>query len=329
VTPPPAPKPIVLAPVGPPIPLQRPVVAAAPSSPAASTVKLKSDAFPQRKTRPAPVEDIYATPAAFEAPVNDRPVIPWKLAGGVLGVLILGAIGARALLFGGSDATPPRTTGDTPPAVAAPASTAAPKTGKIEIATQPPGAKVFLNGKPVGESPLSLDVAAGRHTLTLSAASGSVRRTVRVEAGKSVTVDVPIFSGWVDVAAPIILEVFENGKSIGNTEQNRLLLKPGQHELTFTNRDLDYSSTHVVEIEPGEARTITIDPRGTVNLNATPWAEVWVDGKKVGETPLANLQLPLGTHDVVFKHPQFGERKMTTTIRANAPVALSVDMSKQ
>ena len=127
---------------------------------------------------------------------------------------------------------------------------------------------------------------------------------------------------------PIVFDVSEDGKPIGTTEQNRLLLRPGRHELTFSNRDLDYSSTHTIDVEPGEAKTLTLDPRGTANLNASPWAEVWIDGKKVGETPLANLQVLLGTHEVVFKHPQFGERRLTTTIRANAPVALSVDMSK-
>jgi hypothetical protein len=45
--------------------------------------------------------------------------------------------------------------------------------------------------------------------------------------------------------------------------------------------------------------------------------------------PLANLKLPLGTHEVVFKNPQFGERSRPTTTRANAPIAVSVDMSKQ
>lgn len=329
VTPPPAPKPIVVAPVAPPIPLQRPP-APASSAPQPSTVKLKADSFaPPKKARPEPAEDIYSSRAPLEPPIKEGAGIPWKLAGGVLALLVVGAIGARTFLFGGADAPPARSTVDVPAPVVAPIPAAAPKVGKIQIETQPPGAKVFLNGKPAGESPMSLEVPAGRHTLTLASASGSVRRTVRVEAGKTVTLDVPIFSGWVDVAAPIIFEVFEDGKSIGTTEQNRLLLKPGRHELTFTNRDLDYTSTHVVEVEPGEAKTLTIDPRGSVNLNATPWAEVWVNGKKVGETPLANLQLPLGTHEIVFKHPQFGERRMTTTIRANAPVALSIDMSKQ
>ena len=152
---------------------------------------------------------------------------------------------------------------------------------------------------------------------------------MRVETGKTVTIDVPIFSGWVDVNAPIILDVSEEGKSLGTTEQNRLLLAPGRHVLTFSNRDLDYTLVRTVDVEPGEVKTLTIEPRGVANFNASPWAEVWVNGKKIGETPLANLELPLGTHEVVFKHPQFGERRMTTTLRANAPVALSVDMSKE
>ena len=58
-----------------------------------------------------------------------------------------------------------------------------------------------------------------------------------------------------------------------------------------------------------------------------PWAEVWMDGKKLGETRLA-YQLPLGTHEVVFKLPRFGERRVTTTVRANATSSVSVQMGK-
>jgi hypothetical protein len=65
-----------------------------------------------------------------------------------------------------------------------------------------------------------------------------------------------------------------------------------------------------------------------MNLNAVPWAEVWVDGQKKGETPIANLSVPLGTRDVVFKHPEFGERKMSATVNAKTPTVLSVDFSK-
>jgi hypothetical protein len=313
----------------PPIPVQRPAITPAPQP--AAPLKLKTDApfgSPPKRPRPDPVEDLYsARPVHPEEP--ESAAFPWKIASAVVVVLMIVVIvGGRWYLHSRAADTKPPVAVDEPPApVAAPA--ISPKMGRVQVETQPAGARVVLDGKPVGESPLKLDVPAGRHVLTLASASGSVRKTIRVEAGKTVTVDVPIFSGWVDVNAPIILDVSEDGKSIGTTEQNRLLLSPGRHVLTFSNRDLDYTLTQTVEVEPGEVERITIDPKGTANLNATPWAEVWVNGKKIGETPLANLQLPLGTHEVVFKHPQFGERRMTTTIRANAPVALSVDMSKQ
>jgi hypothetical protein len=151
---------------------------------------------------------------------------------------------------------------------------------------------------------------------------------VRVEAGRTQKVDVPIYSGWVGIFAPIVLDVATRGQSIGTTEEARLMLPPGRHELTLSNKELGYSTVQTVEIEPGEVRSLTLDPRGSVNVNAIPWAEVWIDGRKVGDTPIANLQLPLGIRDIVFKHPQFGERRTTVTVKANPPAAITVDMGK-
>ena len=55
-------------------------------------------------------------------------------------------------------------------------------------------------------------------------------------------------------------------------------------------------------------------PNGTVNLNASPWAEVWIDGQRVGETPIGNLSVPIGPHEVVFRHPQFGEKRHAISV---------------
>ncbi len=74
---------------------------------------------------------------------------------------------------------------------------------------------------------------------------------------------------------------------------------------------------------------MTVTPRGTANFNAVPWAEVWMDGQKLGETPIAKYQLPLGLREFTFKHPQYGERSITTTIRGSTPAAVSVDFTKQ
>jgi PEGA domain len=202
-------------------------------------------------------------------------------------------------------------------------------TGRLEVETQPAGARILLDGKPAGESPVALDgIAAGRHTVTFVTLSGSVKRAVRIEAGRTTRLDVPIFSGWVGIYAPFVLDVVEGGHVIGTTEEPRILLSPGKHDLTLVNRELGYTSAQTVEIEPGEVKSISIDPRGHVNLNASPWAEVWIDGRKVGDTPIANLQLPLGVREVTFRHPQFGERRVTVTVKGNAAAAISIDMSK-
>jgi hypothetical protein len=121
--------------------------------------------------------------------------------------------------------------------------------------------------------------------------------------------------------------VSEGNKGLGSTEQGRILLSPGRHVLTVTNRQYGYSSTHEVEIGAGEETPLNLTPTGRVNLNAVPWAEVWMDGTRVGETPIANLEVPLGTREFVFKHPQHGERRVTTTISAT-PAAVSVDFTK-
>jgi serine/threonine-protein kinase len=67
-------------------------------------------------------------------------------------------------------------------------------------------------------------------------------------------------------------------------------------------------------------------PDGRVSLNALPWAEVLIDGRPVGTTPLANLAVPIGHHEVVFRHPQFGERKQNLTVTATTPARIGINL---
>jgi hypothetical protein len=83
----------------------------------------------------------------------------------------------------------------------------------------------------------------------------------------------------------------------------------------------------VIVVMPGKVAQIALElPMGVVNLNATPWAEVWIDGRRVGETPIGNLNVAIGPHEVVFKNPQFGEKHHPISVTVGAPVRLSVDM---
>ena len=224
--------------------------------------------------------------------------------------------------------------GGTEPVAEVPAASAAAPvpasttTGGLVVDSQPSGAKVTVDGNEVGMTPLTLDaLKAGRHQVTITSGAAIVQRSVRIEPGKQATINVPVFSGWVAVFAPIRLDVSEGRRSLGSTESGRILLPPGRHVLTLSNAEFGYKGSQTVEIVPGEERVLNLRPTGTVNLNASPWAEVWVDGTRAGETPLANLEVPLGTREFVFKHPQFGERKLTATITTTAS-ALSVDFGR-
>jgi hypothetical protein len=60
-----------------------------------------------------------------------------------------------------------------------------------------------------------------------------------------------------------------------------------------------------VEPEPPAARPEPAPPpiRIAVNFNATPWADLQIDGRGVGPTPLAGVQLTPGEHRVVARFP--------------------------
>ena len=46
-----------------------------------------------------------------------------------------------------------------------------------------------------------------------------------------------------------------------------------------------------------------------MRLNSRPWAEVTIDGKHIGPTPLLNVALRAGSHTVQLENPQFGLKK--------------------
>jgi serine/threonine-protein kinase len=69
-------------------------------------------------------------------------------------------------------------------------------------------------------------------------------------------------------------------------------------------------------------------PKGLVNVNARPWADVLIDGEMVGQTPLSNLALPLGSHQITFRHPQLGERSERIMVTTRGVNRVAVDFNK-
>jgi hypothetical protein len=214
--------------------------------------------------------------------------------------------------------------------------TAAPiNTGELQIRTNPAAASVTVDGRYVGRSPVSVgDLAPGAHTVVLSHESGTVTERVVIEAGRTASLLVPMgeraessAAGWITVAAPADVQIFEGERLLGNNRIERIMLPVGRHELEIVNESLGYRERRTVQVTAGRVSAIQSQwPSGSLALNAVPWAEVFVDGNPVGETPIGSLKVPIGVHEVVFRHPQLGERRTTVTVATGAPTKVGVDL---
>lgn len=210
-----------------------------------------------------------------------------------------------------------------------------PATGQLEIDSEPSGARVSIDGEPVGLAPVSVaNLSPGRHTVSIESDRGRIARSVSLEAGRTVSmvvaIPVPAVSaGWISVKSPVAVRIHEGDMLIGSNEIGRILLPSGRHELRFSNEVLGYQAVRSVVVSAGRVSAIALDmPEGTVHLNALPWAEVWVDGRRIGETPIANLMLPIGEHAVVFRHPELGEQRTDIVVGLTTPVRLGVELER-
>lgn len=203
------------------------------------------------------------------------------------------------------------------------------RTGQLMARSDPAGAKVLVDGRERGVTPLTLDdVTLGSHTVVLRSDKGSVRRTVTVAADRAALVTESIFAGWLIVFAPFELQIAEGTRAIRLDENGKVLLPPGPHELRLENRDLGYRETRRVEVQPGQTTSLSlVAPPSTLSVTASAPAVVSIDGQQVGETPLTNQPIALGTRDIVVKGADGTARRFTKKVTV-APVQIDVDFSK-
>ena len=209
-----------------------------------------------------------------------------------------------------------------------------PALGAIQIATEPAQVAVSVDGRPRGSSPITVpDLTAGTHMVSVRFASGTVERQIRVESGSTASLVISrpppsgAASGWMTVGVPAPFQIFEDGRLIGTTDVDRLMMPAGRHSLEFVSDALGFRTQQTVTVNPGATATVRLDlPQATLSINAQPWAEVWIDDERIGETPLGNVPRSIGRHEIVFRHPTLGERKASVLVTLKEPARVSVDM---
>ena len=218
------------------------------------------------------------------------------------------------------------------------AATATTGANELRIRTEPIGAAVTVDGRYVGRSPVSVsDLTPGPHTVVMKHEAGTATEQVLIEEGKAASLYVPLAArpgtgvgaaGWIAVVgASADVQLFENGKLLGSNRIDRIMLPVGRHEIEIVNETLGYQERRAVQVAAGQVSSIALKwPTGGLSINAVPWAQAFVDDSPVGETPIANIQVPIGQHEITFRHPQLGERRTFVTVTAAQTAKVGMDM---
>jgi hypothetical protein len=90
-----------------------------------------------------------------------------------------------------------------------------------------------------------------------------------------------------------------------------------------------------VTVAPGEMKNVDITftkhsgktpPMGKLSVHTTPWSDVYLDGKKLGQTPFTDLEVPAGSHTMTFRNPTRPTVVKTVTIKAGKPAKLTFNL---
>lgn len=218
------------------------------------------------------------------------------------------------------------------PSPAAPVTSAA---VAVTIDAQP-GSTVFVDERPAGTTPLKLSLNAATRSIRLAAPAGIPAAATPAPASANDATAAALAqaaarqrSGGIRLNAPIDLQVLEGNRVLGTSADGPIVAPAGSHQLDFVNSAVGFRVRQSVTIKAGEIATLTITPpMGRLSVNAQPWAQVLVDGMPAGETPIANLAVTLGQHEIIFRHPQLGERREIVVVRADGVTRISTTFGR-
>ena len=166
--------------------------------------------------------------------------------------------------------------------------------------------------------------------MTVESGARSVTRSIRVRPGATATVTESLVSGWLAIFSQIPLEVHVDGRRIGTTDDEQLMLAPGPHLVTLVNTRFNYSETKALEVRSGYATPYNVSlPLGVVHVSGLPGTEIWVEGERVGEAPIWNVNVPIGTREIVARHPTLGERRETIEVRHGEPAEVTITFATE
>lgn len=137
-------------------------------------------------------------------------------------------------------------------------------------------------------------------------------------------------TGGLNVNAIPWANVFINGKAYGTTPQAVEDLKSGTYKVRLQNPNFPAWEIKV-KISKGEIAKVShkFEGFGKIVINATPWANVYLNGTLKGQTPLTIEKVPAGKHLIKVGREGFIEVSKTLEISEGATEQFSANLKKE
>jgi hypothetical protein len=180
----------------------------------------------------------------------------------------------------------------------------APGFGTLVFESNPPGAEVTVDGKPVVVPPAGLVLRAGSHELVakLPGHVPAQRRFTVTPAQRSMVLAKLEPGGEVAVKSNLAATLLVDGKAVGATPQT-VVLAEGRHTVTLRSQRPFLSHELTVDVKAGERIDKSV-AFGTVNVTAPGVVAVPSGAPAAGVVTFA---LPAGKHSVTLR--QNGQEK--------------------
>ena len=204
-----------------------------------------------------------------------------------------------------------------------------PENSYLSIEGTPAGADARLNGQSIGQTPVQFyALAPGRYTVTVAAAEHEeFIREVVIEPGKRhrLSYSLAAFGKITIKGEPEGAAVSVDGKQMGKTPLENVGIPAGKYSVLIS-RDGYTEHNEDIALASGAVRDITYHLSALLKITISSMpegAEVLIDGKKAGETPLADLMVAEGDHDIAIARIGYETHRERVTVSPSAPVSIS------
>jgi len=176
--------------------------------------------------------------------------------------------------------------------------------GKLNISSTPTEATIYLDGELKGKTPMTLnDVAIGRHTIRFQLDRFSdVVETVEIVSEQTAEIQGKLGCVVSIDSVPTGADVYLNGTLIGKTPlvTDRVPRKPYGIRLSkegYVDEILKFDLEASKATEPIKLTANLYPKTGSIIILSEPKnATVFLDGKRLGNTPITFYGIPIGSH---------------------------------